>query len=184
MATFNDPINADQRALRAMGITGPFGEGQAIAAKKNFTPEQMAQYNKLKSGFATQYDNGGVATVGQIEPFNQFQRAALEGMGAPITAGNAELNTASTMAAQAGQPFNVGQYNSLQQAFMNPYRQQVVDASIGTINDESARASNALTAAMGNRAARRGGMSFGDSASAIQLAENERNRLNTVANTT
>src|SRR5688572_12740389 len=143
MATFNDPINADQRALRAMGITGPFGEGQAIAAKKNFTPAQMAEYNKLKSGFATQYDNGGVATIGQIEPFNQFQRAALEGMGAPITAGNAELTSASGMAQSAGQPFSMDQYNALQKGFMSPYQQQVVDTTIGTINDQAARTGNA-----------------------------------------
>jgi hypothetical protein len=184
MALHNDPINADQRALRDMGITGPFGEGQAIAVKKGFTPAQMATYNKLKAKYATQYDQGGVATVGQVEPFNQYQRSALEGLGAPITAGNALLERAGTSANFAADPFSMQKYTQLQQGFTNPYQQQVVDATIQSINDEAARTGNALTANMGGREARGGSLSFGDSAGAIQRSELERNRLNTVSSAT
>lgn len=183
MALFNDPINASQRASRELGYTGQFGEGGDVAFKKGLSPEQQALHAKLMQKYSTQFDNGGVATVGQIEPFNVYQRSALEGLGAPVTAGNALLQQAGDVTTRAAQPFSMGQYNTMQQGFMNPYQQQVVDASINAINQEAARTGNALTGNMGARENRGGALSFGDSASAIQRAELERNRLNTVANT-
>lgn len=120
----------------------------------------------------------GVATIGQIEPFNQYQRNALMQLGGSgIKAGQNQLNAATAAATGAVQPFNMDDYNTRLAGFMNPYQQQVVNSTIGTINEQAAGAKNALTAAFGGRANRGGALSFGDSSSAIQLAELEKNRL-------
>lgn len=148
------------------------------------TPGQLAQNGTPTQTTTPTYDQGGVATVGQIEPLHEWQKQGLSELAQPNTAGNANYAQAGNAAnqqmdalKQGNTPITAEGLTAIAQKLQNPYQQQVVDTTLQGI-DQDAAATRARLTAMG--AGRR---SFGDSSSAIQLSELARNNANLRAST-
>lgn len=187
MASYNDPTSVGQYVTKLMGYQGPFGSGEAVNYRSKFSPQQQQQYNQMVQQMGgnvpltqaqTNFNSGGVVPVGQIEPFNQYQKDALTGLAQPNAAGNQFFDQAAGAVGQSQQQLTPDVFNQMVGQYMNPYQQQVVDSTIGRINDAGSRAQSSL---MASQAGRR---SFGDSSSAIQQAELQKNLMQQIGDTT
>lgn len=171
----------DQRVVaRDQGYTGPFGGGA---------------YQNWQNGGNT-YDQGGVAPVGVVEPFNAYQTQGLQQLATPFNSEYAPIakqtykdavsysaapqqTTAMAIPAiQSGQQaFTDADFSAGLSRYSNPYQQQVIDRSISRINEQGDAVRNRLMAKMP------GSRSFGTSSDAIQNSELDKNLLNQVGDT-
>lgn len=143
------------------------------------------------------FDRGGVSPVGVLEPFNDWQRQGLSSLAENYTspwAGKAmaAYDQARDYSAVPGQTAAMAlpaiqngmremtdeDFNAGISRYMNPYQQEVINRTNATINEQGDIVRNRL---MGRRA---GSNSFGDSSSAIQLAEADRNVIRQVGDNT
>jgi hypothetical protein len=171
-----------QQYIRSLGYGGEFGSGGGNRfLNENFGTQDVAQIKQRFSQFP------GVVPM-TSEPLHQFERTALTRMGQP----DGQLYQQSGQLAQQmmADPRGfaakytaprVGEYQ--QQAadaygsgmaaitpqdvsqYMNPYQEQVVEASMNRLNEEGERARAALLSNLG----RRGAASFGDTSQGVQL---------------
>jgi hypothetical protein len=143
------------------------------------------------------FDQGGVMPVGVLEPFNDWQKQAFEQMSTAYNSpwASKAMGAYDQALAYSGVPqqtagmavpaiqrgmreISDADVNTGIARYMNPYQQQVIDRTTARLNEQGDIVRNRLA---GRRA---GSSSFGDSSSAIQLAENDKNVLGQVADTT
>lgn len=129
--------------------------------------------------------NGGVRSM-FIEEMNPFEKTGLSALGAGVDL--SQLQSAYDMARNVPQQY-LGSASALTQQgaapitgadiqrYQDPYMQQVIDRAQAGIDEQGQRARAKLLSAQG------GSRSFGDSSSAIQNSELQRNLLETSANT-
>jgi len=189
----------NQRILGKYGYSGPVGSGQAeaylsanpqyinsyAADRRQVDPNYMLSPLLMNALNQAQYQ-GGVAPVGQVEPFNAVQKSALS------TYANADAtpyqnsanNYFGSIAGLFGQanPMIQGATSALSggaiSQYMNPYNEQVIQNTVGDINRAGDIERNRINA---NKPGQR---SFGDSSSAIQNSELSRNILDRIGSTT
>lgn len=161
------------------------GNGAGEAALAQASPEIRAQYiaDRQKFDGQAQYQpqySSGVQTVGQVEPLNQWQKQA-------VTQGAAGYNNTSGLdfsnqllqQAQGGitgavAPMTGDQFTQGVNQYMNPYTQQVVDATNQQINKQAGIDQNNISAQFNQG-------SFGSSAHRIASQEMADNTARTIA---
>lgn len=166
--------NQAELDARARGYKGGFGAGGYVG------------YDK---GTHDAYGNpiGGVMPVGQVEPLHDYSKTALQTFGTnegnPYTSGYMDAftramggagdpskyyNMATDMVTSGAGPVSDADFSRAIARYMNPYTQQVIDASTQSMRDEAARRQAGI---MDRRA---GSRSFGDTSMGQQLGEIDR----------
>lgn len=173
------------------------GSGGGEIALAQATPQQQALYTQLRDQFAGQQgykpiygttdpttgqlQNPGVQTVGQVADLTPWQQQAA------TTAANGYQNTSGIdfsnqllQQAQKGitgaiQPMTQDQFTSGVNQYMNPYTQQVVDATNQQINHQAGIDANNINAQFNQGA-------FGSSANRVAQQELDRQTQQNVAN--
>lgn len=161
------------------------GGGQIAGALQYATPQQRALYEaeirKVNPSFqfaqqpAQPQFSGGVVPVGQIEPFNTYQRQGLQQLagGMPDTGYLSGAQQAFQGAMGAMQP---GAFDQGVQKYLNPYISNVADQATRRIQEQSDIMANKIKAA--NPSA------FGNSAYGVQQAALNKDTLQQVGDIT
>lgn len=148
---------ANLAAARAAGlnVTG-VGQGQVAGALQYATPQQRSLYEaqmaqsipgfRIQNPAATPSFSGGVVPVGQIEPFNTYQRQGIERLagGAPDMGFLSGSQQAFQSALGAMQP---GGFAQGIQTYLNPYISNVADQATRRIQEQSDIMANRIKAA-------------------------------------
>lgn len=157
---------ANQQLAASLGFTGQAGGG-AVDAWLAQNPQLIGTYTMLRrqqlepgyvpnaqlQQYLTSQGGGdnGVVPVGQVEPFNQYQKDALTKLGTDLSgqflnsanqyAGTTQqaLNQATPLINQGTQALTPAALSAGVQSYMNPYTQQVVDNTNNTIRREGER---------------------------------------------
>lgn len=175
-------------AARNAGYTGEFGAGafkQFLASNPQNQANYTSQYKQIMNGTPAPSYNGGVVPIGQVEPFNDYQKTGLQNLaggfsqyGQPYFSQAAgALNNVQGLVNQGTQGLTDQDFSGMISRFMNPYQSQVVDSTVGTLTDAATQAKARLNAAQAGR------RSFGDSSSAMQSSEVDKNLLKTIGDT-
>lgn len=161
------------------------GGGRGEQALSRATPQQRAQYLAARRQYQPNYNfvepyqfEGGVSSVGVVEPFNPFQKEALQTM-----AGGYQANLPDSQeyfdAAQSGlagsTPITAENFDSRVGTFFSPYREQVADYAADELASEYDKAIG------GFQSAEAGTGSFGNTASAVRRAALESDKAKDVA---
>lgn len=177
-ATWTDPRDPNQKAARALGYTGVFGSGGIDQWRlQNGISDTMFQgaggYKPLDAQIQGSQFQGGVSPVGVVEPFNNYQKSALTQLAQPLP------NAPDYGLVQRGtQQMGDGDYQAGINRYSNPYTKDVINSTVGTINDQASQDRARL---IGGNA---GSRSFGSSSGAIQLAQLDKNTLKQIADST
>lgn len=177
-ATWTNPQDANQRAARALGYSGVFGGGGINQWRiQNGISDAMFQgaggNNPLDAQIQGGQFQGGVSPVGVVEPFNNYQKSALTQLAQPLPAA-----PDYGLVQRGTQQLGDSDYQAGISRYSNPYTQDVINSTIGTINNQAAQDRARLTG--GNAGSR----SFGSSSGAIQLAQLDKNTLKQIADST
>ena len=171
-----------QAVAMSMGIPQSAFDGKGGAENMLKSRGQWDEFQtKLQQQF-TPYSGGTQSMF--VAPFSQLQEEGIKSLGQPVTAGSdyygqagQYLTNASNLVNQAAQAPTSDDFNQWYGTFRNPYQQDVFDATMGAIDDAGARARSRISAAQ----ARLG--RTGDSATALQMAELDKNIAKQVAET-
>lgn len=172
------------------GFTGAYGDnnGNGIGdATEYFTGNansNSAVLNEL-TRMGLMDGTGGGTQSAFVAPFSEWQDKALNQMATPNTAGQQYFDQAGGYLSQIGsmlmgaaQNPSAGDFNQWYNTFQNDFQNDVVNSTIGRINDAGDVARSRISAA----AAKIG--RTGDSASALQMSELDKNIAQQVAETT
>lgn len=128
--------------------------------------------------------NGGVSPVGQVEPLNQWQQTALQNQfnGAPSQGFENGIQGAfqGLQGAVQNLPTSMtpGQFQSLYQQYMNPYQQDVVNATNNTIQRQADIMKNPI------KEQQAGNNSFGSTAQGVENGQIDNAALQAITNST
>ncbi len=193
MATWTPEMQ--QSTFSQYGYNGPVGDGSAMAwlrANPQYADSYTAARRQVEPNYVWQGANkplnqyqGGVAPVGQVEPFNSVQKSALDyySNANPAPYENRANGYFDSIASMYGQvnPMIQDATSKLDGAsitqYMNPYNEQVIQNSIADMQRVADVERNRINSNVP------GSRSYGDSSGAIQNSELARNLLTTTGNT-
>ncbi len=143
------------------------------------------------------YNQNGVVPVGMVEPLNDFQKQGLSSLATPyvnpyesgaLNAYNSAISSVPSAqdafgkmdqyTSQGTQDFTDADFSAGISRYMNPYQQQVVDASVAKITEQGDIARNRLMAV------RPGSSSFGTTSQGVQQGMLTKDLLTSIGDTT